>query len=254
MSTIEELFSVRGRAVVVTGASSGFGDRFTRVLAANGARVLAVARRAERLRALADDVPGVVPFVGDLADDATRARVVEVAGEEFGAIDVLVNNAGITSSVPAVDEPIDDFRAAMEINLVAAFDLARRCAPVMQAAGRGSIVNVASTYGLVAGTPLGSASYSASKGAVVNLTRQLGCEWAADGVRVNALAPGYFPTEMTESIEPDTPPHRFIVRNTPMRRFGLEHELDGILLYLASDASTYCTGQVLSVDGGWTAR
>jgi NAD(P)-dependent dehydrogenase (short-subunit alcohol dehydrogenase family) len=254
VSSPEELFSVRDRAVVVTGASSGFGDRFTRVLASNGAKVLAVARRADRLQALADAVPGVVPFVADLSDDATRAEVVDVALDELGAIDVLVNNAGVTSSVPAVDEPIDDFRDAMEVNLVAAFDLARRCAPVMQAAGGGSVVNVASTYGLVAATPLGSASYAASKGALVNLTRHLGCEWAADGVRVNALAPGFFPTEMTSSIEPDTPPHRYVIRNTPMRRFGLDHELDGILLYLASDASTYCTGQVFSIDGGWTAR
>jgi NAD(P)-dependent dehydrogenase (short-subunit alcohol dehydrogenase family) len=253
-SSAAELFSLRERAVIVTGASSGLGDRFARVLVANGAKVLAVARRAERLEALADEVPNVVPFAADLADETARAAVVAAALDAFGAIDVLVNNAGSTTSVPAVDEPVDDFRAAVELHLVAAFDLAQRCARTMRDQGGGSIVNVASAYGLVAGTPLGSASYSASKGALVNLTRQLGCEWATDGVRVNALAPGWFLTEMTAAIEPESPPHRFIIRNTPMRRFGLEHELDGILLYLASDASTYCTGQVFAIDGGWTAR
>ena len=124
----------------------------------------------------------------------------------------------------------------------------------MKRGGRGSIVNMASMYGLVAGTPLGSASYASTKAAVVNLSRQLGVEWARDGIRVNAVAPGFFPTEMTAAIAPDTPAHQFVIRNTPMRRLGLEHELDGIILYLASDASSYCTGQVFTIDGGWTAR
>ena len=121
-------------------------------------------------------------------------------------------------------------------------------------AGHGSIVNLASMYGLVAGTPMASASYAASKGGVVNLTRQLACEWARKGVRVNAIAPGWFPTKMTEAVAPGTPAEEMVVANCPMRRLGAPHELDGILLYLASDASTYCTGQIFSVDGGWTAR
>jgi NAD(P)-dependent dehydrogenase (short-subunit alcohol dehydrogenase family) len=250
----EQVFSVDGRCAVVTGASSGLGERFARVLAANGSRVLAVARRTERLAALADEVPGVVTFAADLRDDGARAAVIDAAVDTFGRIDLLVNNAGISASVPALDEELDDFRGTVDLNLVAVFDLARRCARSMIANGGGSIVNVASMYGLVAGTPIAAASYAASKGGLVNLTRQLGCEWAKDGVRVNALAPGFFPTEMNAELQPDTPAYRYITRNTPMGRLGLDHELDGILLFLASDASSYCTGQTFVVDGGWTAR
>lgn len=250
----DELFSIRDRSYVVTGASSGLGDRFVRVLAANGARALAVARRADRLEALAAQLTGVVPFVADLADDDARASVVEAAVDEFGVVDGLVNNAGVASDARALDEPIDEFRNALDVNLVATFDLSRRFAAKMVDAGGGSIVNVASTFGLVAGTPIGSAGYAAAKGGVVNLTRQLGCEWADKGVRVNALAPGFFRSEMTAGIADGTPAHGYVAKNTPMRRFGDEHELDGILLYLLSDASTYATGQVFTVDGGWTAR
>jgi NAD(P)-dependent dehydrogenase (short-subunit alcohol dehydrogenase family) len=254
MTLAEELFSIRGRAFVVTGASSGLGERFTRVLAANGARVLAVARRTDLLASLAEELPDVHPFTADLADDDARAAVVDTAIETFGAVDGLVNNAGVATDKMALDEPIDEFEHAVDVNLVATFDLARRFGRTMVDAGGGTIVNVASMYGLVAGTPIGSASYAATKGGVVNLTRQLGCEWAKQGVRVNALAPGFFRSEMTAGIAEGTPAHGYVMRNCPMRRFGAPHELDGILLYLVSDASTYATGQVFTVDGGWTAR
>ena len=125
----------------------------------------------------------------------------------------------------------------------------------MLAAGRGSIVNIASILGLVASAPMKDASYCASKGAVVNLTRQLGCEWGRKGVRVNAIAPGWFPSEMTQAdMFDDDKGADFVARNTPMGRPGGVEELDGALLFLASDASTYVTGQILAVDGGWTAR
>ena len=120
--------------------------------------------------------------------------------------------------------------------------------------GRGSIVNIASTMGLVAAAPIPNASYCAAKGAVVNLTRELACQWARQGVRVNAIAPGFFPSEMTEALESDDRAQGFIRRNCPVGRMGRPDELDGAVLFLASDASTYCTGQVLTVDGGWTAR
>ncbi|HEY6531977.1 MAG TPA: SDR family oxidoreductase [Acidimicrobiales bacterium] len=251
---IETMFAIEGRAAIVTGASSGLGERFARVLAANEVRVLAVARRADRLAALADEVPGVVAFAADVTDEDARAAMVDAALDSFGSIDLLVNNAGVASAVPALEEPLEDFVHAVDVNLVAAFDLARRCARPMIDAGRGSIVNVASMFGLVAGTPLASSSYIATKAGLVHLTRQLGCEWARKGVRVNAIAPGWFPTDMTQLVAPGTPADDLVAANCPMRRFGEMHELDGILLYLASDASTYCTGQVISVDGGWTAR
>ena len=141
------------------------------------------------------------------------------------------------------------------MNLTAVFHLCQLAARTMLDAGAGSIVNVASILGLVASAPINQASYVASKGAVVALTRELGCQWARRGVRVNALAPGWFPSEMTqESMIEDDASMAFVRRNTPMGRMGHEHELDGALLYLASDASTFVTGQTLAVDGGWTAR
>ena len=124
----------------------------------------------------------------------------------------------------------------------------------MIAQGRGSIVNIASMLGLVGSAPIKQASYCASKGAVVNLTRELAAQWARKGVRVNAMAPGWFPSEMTAEMFEDESSMTFVQRNCPMARGGEEHELDGALLFLASDASSYCTGQTLAIDGGWTAR
>ena len=165
-----------------------------------------------------------------------------------------MNNAGLGIPVSAVDESLDDFRYIMEVNLVGLFDLARSAARVMIDGDGGSIINVSSVLGSVASMPIPSAAYTASKGAVTNLTRELACQWARKGVRVNAIAPGYFPSEMTAPVMDDEGVMAYLVRNTPMGRLGDEHELDGALLFLASDASTFCTGHVLVVDGGWTAR
>jgi hypothetical protein len=251
---VSSVFSVERRVCIVTGASSGLGERFARVLATNAAHVVAVARRRERLDVLAAEHPNVVAHAADLADDAQRSALIAAVMERFGRIDVLVNNAGYGVAQPAVSEPLDDFRAVMELNLVALFDLARSSARHMIDQGSGSIINIASILGLVAASPIPNASYCASKGAVVNLTRELGCQWARKGVRVNAIAPGFFPSEGTEAMQPDTPAFAHVTRNCPMGRLGTPEELDGVLLFLASDASSYCTGQVLTIDGGWTAR
>ena len=250
------LFRLDGRTAVVTGASSGLGDRFVRVLHAAGATVVATARRAHRLDALADDLGDrIVPVAGDLTDPAAREAVVERALAVSGSLDVLVNNAGYGVPAPAESEPLEDFVRTLDINLVAVYHLCQLAARPMLAAGRGSIVNIASILGLVASAPIKEAGYCASKGAVVNLTRQLGCEWGRKGVRVNAIAPGWFPSEMTQDDMFDDPSGRdFIDRTTPMGRPGELEELDGALLFLAGDGSGYVTGQVLAVDGGWTAR
>jgi NAD(P)-dependent dehydrogenase (short-subunit alcohol dehydrogenase family) len=247
-----ELFGVSGRTVIVTGASSGLGERFTRVLAANGASVLAVARRLDRLEALAAELPGVVPMRADLFVEADRSAVIDAAMATFGRIDVLVNNAGYGDPQPALDEPVSGFRDVLELNLVALFELSRLAARHMLPTGKGSIINIASILGLVASAPLQNASYTASKGAVVNLSRELGCQWGRKGVRVNAIAPGFFPSEANDDLDAAT--LRYIERNCPMARMGRVDELDGALLFLASDASTYCTGITLTIDGGWTAR
>jgi NAD(P)-dependent dehydrogenase (short-subunit alcohol dehydrogenase family) len=251
---INDIFSVRDRSIIVTGASSGLGERFTRVLATNGANVLAVARRIDRLSALADEFPNIVAHRADLAIEAERPGVIDAALHQFGGLDVLVNNAGYGKPARSVVEPMDDFRGVIELNLMAVFELSRLAARHMIERGSGSIINIASILGLVASTPIPNASYAASKGGVINLTRELGCQWARRGVRVNAIAPGFFPSEASGTLEAGMPGTEYIVANTPVGRPGREHELDGVLLYLASDASSYCTGTTVTVDGGWTAR
>jgi NAD(P)-dependent dehydrogenase (short-subunit alcohol dehydrogenase family) len=248
------MFGLDGRVAIVTGASSGLGDRFARVLAAAGAQVVGAARRADRLGRLAAEVEGLEPCTCDVSVDEDLERLVEFTRERFGQVDVLVNNAGVGASHPAEEEPPEHFRHVVDVNLNAVFMLSRLAAGPMLERGTGSIINIASMYGLVAAAPVPQASYCASKGALVNLTRELGAQWARRGVRVNALAPGFFPSEMASQMIEDERSAKFIRRNAPIGRPGLPHELDGALLFLASDASSYMTGQTLVVDGGWTAR
>ncbi len=239
---------------IVTGASSGLGRRFAAVLHGVGARVVVAARRADRLDELVAELPGSVAVPADVTDDDARQRLVDRALELDGRIDVLVNNAGVSMPMAAEDEPMDQFRQVVDVNLHALFGLSQLVGRHMLDQGRGSIVNIASVLGLVAAAPIKQASYTASKGAVVNLTRQMGAEWARRGVRVNAIAPGWFETEMTDEMWNDASSMAYIRRNTPMGRPGQLDELDGVLVYLSSDASSFMTGQTLAVDGGWTAR
>jgi NAD(P)-dependent dehydrogenase (short-subunit alcohol dehydrogenase family) len=248
-------FRLDGRVGIVTGASSGLGARFARVLDAAGARIAIAARRANRLEQLAEELhdPLVVPC--DLTDPDAPRELVEATMERFGQIDVLVNNAGVSHIVAALEQGVDDFRRVLEVNLVAPFALAQHAARTMIDAGRGGvIVNVASIWGLVGVGQIPDAGYAASKGGLVNLTRELAAQWARRNVRVNGLAPGWFRTEMTEGrMFGDESSERWMRSRTPMGRGGEEHELDGALLFLASDASTFVTGQTIFVDGGWTA-
>ena len=247
-------FRLDGKVVIVTGSSSGLGERFARVCDAAGASVVLAARRLDRLEALAAGLTSAVAVKADFATDDAAPMVVEAALSNFGAIDVVINNAGTNRAVEAIDDTPEGFRDEMQVNLVGPYDLAARSAKWMIENGRsGSVVNIASVLGRVAGGPMNVPGYAASKGALIQLTRELASEWARKNVRVNAIGPGWFESEMTaETMFNDQRAHEFIKRGAPMGRGGHEHELDGALLFLASDASSYVTGQTLFVDGGWT--
>lgn len=254
--TIDALapFRLDGRAAILTGASSGLGHRFARLLAAAGADVVIAARRAERLDTLVADHPNMVPVAIDVTEPGAATRLVTAATEAFGRVDIVVNNAGISRVLPAIDDDVDDFRAELEINLVAPYELARAAARSMiEAGGGGSIINIGSVLGHGGGGRLKVPGYAAAKGGLHNLTRELASQWARRDVRVNAIAPGWFETEMNTEMFGSDGGMSYIVENTPMGRAGVEGELDGALLFLASKASTFVTGQIVYVDGGWTA-
>lgn len=249
-------FSLQGQVAIVTGASSGLGDRFARVLHAAGATVVVGARRADRLEVLAAELGSrCIPVAVDVTDADQCDNLIHTAVEAGGGrLDVLVNNAGISTTFPAEDEPYDDFTRVVDVNLNSVFRLCQLAYRPMVESGGGSIVNIASMLGFVASTPVKQASYCASKAAVVNLTRELAAQWARKGVRVNAIGPGWFPSEMTDVMWGDEASERFVASNAPIGRAGNIDELDGALLFLASRASTYVVGQTIVVDGGWTIR
>jgi NAD(P)-dependent dehydrogenase (short-subunit alcohol dehydrogenase family) len=249
MSVLDS-FRLDGKVAIVTGASSGLGVAFAQGLAQAGADVAICARRADRLQKTKEVVEAegrrCVAIEADVSIVEDCARVVDRTMSELGSVDVLVNNAGIGTAVPATREQPDEFRRVIDINLMGSYWMAQACARAMTQGG--SIVNIGSVLGsTTAGLP--QAAYSSSKAAIIGLTRDLAQQWTGrKGIRVNALAPGFFPSEMTDQY-PDGYLEQMMFR-VPAGRIGRAEELVSALLFLASDAASYVTGVVLPVDGG----
>jgi NAD(P)-dependent dehydrogenase (short-subunit alcohol dehydrogenase family) len=256
--SVKDLFDLSGTVAIVTGGSRGLGLEMAAALGEAGAAVAITARREQWLTTAAATLTAQgIDTLATTCDvtqpgevDATVAAVVE----RFGRLDILVNNAGVSWGEPADTMPLEKWRAVVETNLTGCFLMARAAAKVMIRGGRGgAIVNIASIAGLVGTSSevLDAVGYSASKGAVISMTRDLAVKWAPHGIRVNAIAPGFFETRMTTGLLERG--RTAIERSTPMGRIGRPGELQGAALFLASPASSYVTGHVLAVDGGATA-
>lgn len=248
-------FQLDGKVVLLTGASAGLGRRFAQVLTEAGARVALVARRRELLRDLEISLPGSRAFPRDLAAHESVQTLVADVEAELGAVDVLVNNAAwIAGGVRAENETLEQIHRTIAINMIAPVLLGQACWQSMSARGGGVIVNVTSMVAHVGIGRFPQATYAATKGALEALSREWAVQWSPDRIRVNCLAPGFFASEMTAPVIDDVDVQKWITRNTLIPRSGVPEDFDGALLFLASDASAYVTGQTVVVDGGWTAR
>jgi NAD(P)-dependent dehydrogenase (short-subunit alcohol dehydrogenase family) len=247
-------FLLHGRVAIVTGASSGLGEVVARALARAGATVAVVARRYDRLARLAGQIGGV-PIGCDLEDMDEVAAVVPAVRDRLGAPEILVNAAGhYVSRERAEEEKLDGIRRTLELNLIAPFRLAQDVFPHMAAIGRGSIINISSISGNVGIPGIPQASYAASKLGLSGLSTELAVQWASSGIRVNTIAPGFFRSEVTAAMYDDERSAAWLRRNTPLPDEGTAEDFAGAVLWLASDAGRYVTGQTIVIDGGWTAR
>jgi len=245
-------FSVSGRVACVTGASSGLGATIAQALAEGGAKVVGVARRADAITAWAPTGGEVTPVSGDLADLDAIPDIARRIAEPYGAPDILVNAAGINTREPADEVTRDGWQTTIDLNLSSPFFLAQALVPAMKAKGWGRILNIASLQTERAFP--GGIAYGASKAGIGQLTRAMAEAWSADGINANALAPGFFPTALTAAVFDDPERAAHNARQTCIGRNGQPGDIVGPALFLCSPASAYVTGQVLFVDGGYTAK
>jgi len=241
-----------GKVAIVTGASSGLGARFATVLADAGADVVAAARRLDRLEQLGEG-RRIAPVRCDVTDAADVERLVETALKRFGRIDICVNNAGGSSGGPDRQATLEAFRGVIRLNLDSVFALSQAVARPMREQGSGSVINISSMFSLVASAPVPDAGYVASKSAVNGLTRELAAQWAGDGVRVNAIAPGAVLTPRVAALL-DEARRAESAASIPLGRLAAPDDIAHAVTFLASDLASYITGQTLVIDGGATVQ
>jgi gluconate 5-dehydrogenase len=255
-TTAFKQFDCSEKVALITGGSRGLGKTMAEGLGQSGAKLAIVARREKWLHEaesdLSDQGNPTIAQSADILDEERMKEVVDRVEEEWGSIDVLINNAGITWGAPAMEMPLEKWRDVLEVNLTGTFIVTRLVAEGMLERGEGSIVNISSVGGLrgLDSTIQDAIGYNTSKGGLISFTRDLATKWAEDGVRVNALVPGMFPTRMTEWMEGEA--EEALLAETPMGRPAELDEIKGPAVFLASDAASYVTGQVLPVDGGTT--
>ena len=250
------LFDLRGRVAIVTGASVGLGRQMAEGLAEAGAHLVLCARKQERCQQTAEELRSlgveVLALGCDVKDPGSVGAVVETAMQRFGRIDVLINNAGTSWGALAEEMTLAQWNKVIETNLTGTFLFSQAAGKVMIAQGHGAILNIASIAGLRGtGQEMSAIGYTASKGGVIAFTRDLATKWARYGVRVNAIAPGWFPSDMSQKVIEQQ--REKLLASIPLGRFGGPDDLKGAALFLASDASAFVTGQILSVDGGQSA-
>jgi NAD(P)-dependent dehydrogenase (short-subunit alcohol dehydrogenase family) len=247
--SVLDAFRLGGRVAVVTGGNRGLGRAFATALAGAGARVAIAARDQDRSETVADDI-GALAVATDVTDEASVSAMLDTVTSELGPVDVLVNNSGTCFHRPALDVPDEEWRAVWDVNVDGLWRCSRVVGAQMVGRGTGAIVNIGSISAQIVNRPQMQPAYNASKAAVHQLTKSLAAEWAPHGVRVNALAPGYVKTEMAPVDRPEF--RRHWIEDAPMQRYAVPDELGPSLVYLASDASSFVTGTVLVVDGGYT--
>ena len=250
-----QLFDLTGRVAIMTGAGRGLGRTMALALAAAGADLALASRTAPELESLAGEVEQLgrraIAVPTDVTSPEACEALVAATVERLGRVDILVNNAGMNVRKPALEFTPEEFDQVLAVNLKGYFNGAQAAGRRFVAQGSGKVINVSSILGSVA--LANQAAYASSKGAIDQLTKVLALEWASSGVQVNSLGPTYFETELTRPLYEDPERKAFIEERTPMGRWGQPHELAGAVIFLASDASDFVTGQILLVDGGWTA-
>jgi NAD(P)-dependent dehydrogenase (short-subunit alcohol dehydrogenase family) len=252
----KKLFDLTGRAAIITGGSIGLGRQMAEGLVEMGMQVAICARRKERCDQTAQYLAalgGTVLSLGcDVKDPVAVRAVVSASAEKFGRIDVVINCAGVSWGAPMEQMTLEQWNKVIETNLTGTFLLCQAVSEVMQRQKRGKIINIASVAGLGgASSELNAIGYNASKGGVIAFTKDLACKWAQHNIQVNAIAPGWFPTHMSNKVLERY--EESLLAKIPLHRFGGDHDLKGAAIFLASDASDYVTGHVLVVDGGQTA-